>query len=133
MDNQEEKKLILLIDDIEFYLTSAELILKDKYRTITAKSGQEAITHLLQGIVPDLILLDIIMPKMDGWQTYNKLRGISLLQDVPIAFVTSVHGTADMKYAFKIGAADYITKPYEKNDFLNRIEKIISKNKTQEQ
>ena len=127
MHNKEEKKLILLIDDVEFYLEAAQSILKDRYRIVTAKSGQEAVTFLLQGTVPDLILLDIIMPKMDGWETYNILRGISLLKEVPIVFVTALDQTSDEKQALELGAAGFITKPYRKKDLLKKIEKIIFK------
>ena len=122
-----KKQIILLVDDDEFYLDTAEAILKEKYNIVTAKSGKEAISCLFKGTVPNLILLDIMMPRMDGWKTYSRLKGISLLKEVPILFVTALYEASDMKHAFDIGAADYITKPYRKNDLLDRIEKTIIK------
>ena len=128
-----EKKIILLVDDNEFHLSLAETILEDEYKIIKARSGKEAIEYFLKGIVvgdiPNLILLDILMPEMDGWETYHKLRGISILQDIPIAFLTSVSGVDEEKQAYEIGVADFITKPYLKDDLLKRVETIIKKAK----
>ena len=126
MSDSKEKKLILMVDDVDFYLTTAEKMLKDKYDIIFAKSGQEAIDHLVKGALPDIILLDIVMPIMDGWETYYKLKGIGLLRNIPVVFVTSLHGEDDVKYAYEIGAADYIMKPYAQSDLLIRIEKILN-------
>ena len=127
MQKLKEKKMILLVDDFEFYLETAAIILKDKYEIITASSGQEAIEYLLGGgKIPDLILLDIVMPEMDGWVTYSRLKEISSEHNVPIAFVTSMFGTSVEKHAYDIGIADFITKPYNKNDLLTRIEKIFN-------
>ena len=128
MQTLNDKKKILLIDDSEFHLSIANNMLKTEYTVITTKSGKGGLEHLLKGLVPDIILLDIIMPDMDGWETYHKIRGISILQDVPIIFLTSSNETKDIEYAHKIGAADYIMKPYEKNNLLKRVESIIEKN-----
>jgi len=123
----DKQKKILLVDDDEIHLSMLENILKEKYEVITAKSGKDALEYLLKGVVPNLILLDILMPNLDGWETFNKLRAISFLQDVPIVFLTSVVESTEVERAHEIGAADYITKPYDRNDLLNRIEKILNK------
>ena len=121
----EQKKKILLVDDDEIHLEIAESILKENYQIITAKSGKEAIAILIKDNIPHLILLDILMPKMDGWETFNTIKGISLLEDVPIIFLTSVNGAEERKQAEEMGASDFITKPYKKEDLLKRIKKII--------
>ena len=121
----EEKKKILLVDDDEMHLEIAENLLKENYEIITAKSGKEAIAMLIKGNTPHLILLDILMPNMDGLKTFNTLKGISLLKDVPIAFLTSVDGADEKRQAQEMGASDYITKPFKKEDLLKRIKKII--------
>jgi DNA-binding response OmpR family regulator len=120
-------KKILLVDDSEIHLVIAENILKRKYDVTSVKSGAEALGLLSKGLVPNLILLDILMPDMDGWETYNKIKGISLLQNVPIAFLTSLDGVREKLYASRIGAADLITKPYEGEDLLGRIKNILEK------
>ncbi|MCL2758962.1 MAG: response regulator [Treponema sp.] len=123
----DDLKKILLVDDSEVHLVIAENILKGKYNIITAKSGKEALILLSKGLVPNLILLDILMPEMDGWEAYNKIKGISLLRNVPIAFLTSLDGVREKLYASRIGAADLISKPYESVDLLNRINTILSR------
>ena len=125
MEAAEAKKKILVIDDDEIHLSMVQNLLDTKYEVLTAKSGKEAISLLLGGVIPCLILLDIIMPHMDGWETYNKLKGLSLLKDCPIAFVTSLDGREEREQANKLGAAGYITKPYDKEDLVNQVEKII--------
>jgi len=122
-----EKKKILVVDDDEVHILVAENILKNEYEVFTAKSGKEALDHLLHGLVPDLLLLDILMPDMDGWETFNRIKALSYLKDVPIVFLTSVSKTTEEKRAFEIGADGYITKPYDKKELLDRIKKIIEK------
>ena len=119
---------ILLVDDSDVHLMIAENILKEKYNIITAKSGKEALALLAKDkLVPNLILLDVLMPDMDGWEVYNKLKGISLLQNVPVAFLTSLDGEKEKLYASRLGAADLITKPYDSTELLKRVETILAK------
>ena len=122
---------ILLVDDSDVHLMIAENILKEKYNVITAKSGKDALALLAKDkLVPSLILLDVLMPDMDGWEVYNKLKGISLLQNVPVAFLTSLDGEKEKLYASRLGAADLITKPYDSTELLKRVETIMAKAKT---
>ena len=125
MERNEGMKKILIVDDSEVHLVIAENILKTKYEIITSLSGKEALNMLSKGLLPNLILLDILMPEMDGWEVYNKIKGISLLQNVPIAFLTSLDGVREKLYASRIGAADMITKPYEGKELLSRVEKML--------
>jgi CheY-like chemotaxis protein len=120
-------KKILLIDDSEIDLAVADQILNKKYQTYMAKSSTEALSYVTNGLVPDLILLDIIMPGMDGWGTLNALKGLSLLWNVPIVFLTSLDNEEDKLNAIKSGASGYITKPYEKEDFLRLVDEYIEK------
>jgi len=118
-------KKILLVDDSELYIEVALNILRPQYEIIAAKSGNEALNFLANGFVPDLILLDILMPEMDGWETYNLVKGISLLRDVPIAFLTALDSEAEKDHAAIIGASAFITKPFEKEALLERVSVII--------
>jgi CheY-like chemotaxis protein len=127
MVKETEAKKILLVDDDEIHLILAEAMLKDEYAIITAKSGKEALAYFLQGQFPNLVLLDILMPNMDGWETFNRLKAISFLKDIPIAFLTSINETAEKNHALEIGAADFITKPYEREELLERVGKILTK------
>jgi len=128
MDNQDEKKKILFVDDDEVQHIICGNMLSDKYEIYKAKSGTEALNYLYSsGFIPNLILLDILMPEMDGWEVFNRIKAISFLKNVPIAFITSVNKTEGEKRALDIGAYDFITKPCEKDMLLDRIEKILEK------
>jgi methyl-accepting chemotaxis protein len=121
----DEKKKILVVDDDSIHLEMVETVLHDDYDVSIAKSGKEALSLFHQGLVPQLILLDLIMPEMDGWIAYSRIRAISNLHDTPIAFFTSSIEPKDIEHAHEMGAVDYIKKPYEKNDLLNRVGKIL--------
>ena len=127
MAAEEKRKTILLVDDDEIHLSIAEAMLKDEYDILIAKSGKEALQCFLQGRFPNLVLLDILMPDMDGWETYKRLKAISFLQNIPIAFLTSANGKTEKDHALEIGAEDFITKPFEKEELLNRIKVILEK------
>jgi len=122
-----KKKKILAVDDSEIDLDLIEALLQDKYTVLPTKSGKEALDYLLHFSNVDLILLDLIMPEMDGWETFNRIRDLSNITDVPIAFLTSVHGEKEQNRAKEIGAADYIFKPFKREDLISRIENILKK------
>jgi CheY-like chemotaxis protein len=122
-----EKKKILIVDDDEIHRLTARSMLKSEYEVLAVKSGKEALDHLVHGGVPDLLFLDIVMPDMDGWETFNRIKALSYLKDVPIAFLTSLTKTTEEKRALEMGADDYIMKPYDKNVLLDKIEKILGK------
>ncbi|WP_461247916.1 methyl-accepting chemotaxis protein [Treponema sp. R6D11] len=120
-----EKKKILMVDDDEIHLEMVGEVLNNKYDVTTSKSGKEALGLFYQGLVPQLILLDLIMPDMDGWNTYTRIKAISNLHDIPIAFFTVSDDPKDIQHAHEIGAVDYIKKPYDKDDLINRVGKIL--------
>jgi putative two-component system response regulator len=120
------KKKILLIDDDEVHLSTTELFLKDEYEILKAISGEDALKYLYNNeFTPDLIMLDIIMPYMDGWEVFNRIKAIGLLKNVPIVFLTSEDGEREKKRARELGAVDYITKPYTKTFLIETINEII--------
>jgi methyl-accepting chemotaxis protein len=118
-----EKKKILMVDDDEIHLEMAKGILEKNYEVIMVKSGKDALQLFFQGLVPNLVLLDLIMPEMDGWYTYERVKGISNLHNVPIAFVTASDDPKDRAQADEMGAVDYIKKPC--NDLLERVGKLV--------
>jgi len=121
------KKTILLIDDDEVHLSIAESMLNDRYEIYSEKSGKGALDRLSDGFVPDLILLDILMPGMDGWEVYRRIRELTYLSNVPVAFFTSLTEKIDIMHAHDIGAIDYIMKPFEKEDLLKRVSSMLKK------
>ena len=126
MSNGLSKKVILLVDDDEIHLSITQNMLENHYDVLTTNSGSKAIEFFSRGIFPDLVLLDVMMPDMDGWETYNRIKGISLLKKIPIIFLTSMEDEAAKIHAFKLGVADYIKKPCTREDLLNSITRVLS-------
>lgn len=120
-----EKQKLLIVDDDIIHLEMVEAVLQGDYDVSTAKSGKEALGLFYQGLVPQLILLDLIMPEMDGWNAYDRIKEIGRLHDTPIAFFSSSTDPQDIKRARDMGAVDYIKKPFDKDDLLNRLGKIL--------
>jgi methyl-accepting chemotaxis protein len=120
-----EKKKIIVVDDDEPILTMAKGMLENDYDVTTVKSGKEALSLFFRGLVPDLALLDLNMPDIDGWDTYGRIRDINKLHHVPVAIFTSSDDPADKARAREMGAVDYIKKPIRKTELLERVEKIL--------
>ncbi|MBD8067786.1 response regulator transcription factor [Bacillus sp. PS06] len=119
-------KKILLIDDEERMIDLLSLYLMPKgYKCYKTYSGKEAITFIENEQV-DLVLLDIMMPEMDGWTTCKKIREFS---NVPIIMLTAREQKSDIVKGLTIGADDYITKPFDENELIARIETIFRRTK----
>ena len=127
MDDDSGKKKILLVDDNEVQLSISEVQLNKEYDVTTAKSGREALDYLFHGHVPDLIMLDILMPDMDGWETFGRLRAISKLHEVPILFLSSINDEEEIDRAFDMGAVDFIIKPCNSSELMERVKKAVKK------
>ena len=121
----DEKKKILVVDDDLTHLTATRGILEKDYEVVTVKSGIEALHFFYQGLVPSLILLDIMMPDMDGWDTYERIKAISNLHRVPTAFFTASDDPSDRARAQKMGVLDFIKKPVKKTELLDRIGSML--------
>jgi CheY-like chemotaxis protein len=108
---EEKKKMILAVDDALVNLKVIQSALRDEFDVRLAKSGDMALAALGR-ITPDLVLLDIEMPDMSGFEVMAKLAGLPLPQDMPIIFVTSHSEENTIRQAFQKGAAGYIVKPF---------------------
>ena len=120
------KKKILIIEDNEqnMYMLSY-LLEQNNYEVIKAFSGVEGITTALK-IKPDLILLDIQLPEMDGYTVANKLRESEELKTTPVIAVTSYAMAGDKEKILAAGANGYIEKPVDPDHFINEMEQIIN-------
>ena len=133
-ENKISCKTILLVDDDELQLLLTESSLKHDYKVFMVKSGEEALQFLGKNeIVPDLILLDILMPQMDGWIVFDKISDIASLKFTPIMFYTSLDEENAKEKAYALGAFDYITKPCEQSILQNRIRDTLQKAELQKQ
>ena len=113
---------ILIIDDLPNNLRLLSKILEGQgYQVRKATNGKVAI-QMLEATAPDLILLDIMMPDMDGYQVARYLKQSSQLQNIPIIFLSALNDTMDKVMAFKVGGVDYITKPFQVKEVLARVQ-----------
>jgi putative two-component system response regulator len=116
-----DKKIIMLVDDNVTNLKAGKEILKDKYTTYPVPSA-EIMFELLANVRPDMILLDIEMPGMDGFEAIRKLKADPEYADIPVIFVTAKSGESDERAGLQLGAIDYIFKPFSASLLLLRIE-----------
>ena len=115
------KKRIMLVDDNITNLAVGKLALKDEYDVLTVSSGERAL-ELFDKIMPDLILLDIDMPGIDGYETMRRMRENELISRIPVIFLTAMHGVESELVGLSLGAVDYITKPFNPPLLRKRIE-----------
>ena len=117
-------KKILIVDDEKINIMSLAYSLRPDYDIIVATDGVTAI-EVAQKHIPDLILLDIIMPEMNGFDVIIKLKEIEITKNIPVIFVTGIRKPEDEKKGYSLGAADYIVKPYDAGVIRKKIESCI--------
>ncbi len=108
---EQRRKKILLVDDSPENIRVLLEVLKDDYLVVAAKDGNKALEMAAQTPHPDLILLDVLMPEMDGYETCLQLKQGADTQDIPVIFVTALAEDVSEERGFNVGAVDYITKP----------------------
>jgi DNA-binding response OmpR family regulator len=119
------KKKILVVDDEDDILHFLELVLREKgYEVSTASTGHEALTKA-QIERPDLVLLDIMMPQMDGWEVLKLLRVDEGTSRIPVAMLSARTEAKDRVQGLQEGAIDYICKPFSLQELLGKIGSIF--------
>src|SRR6187551_561957 len=116
-----DRPTLLVVDDTPDNLSLMSGILKDTYKVKVANSGERALKIADTDAPPDLILLDIMMPGMDGYQTCMRLQTHANTRYVPIIFLTAKAEVEDEAYGLELGAVDYITKPISPSILLARV------------
>lgn len=116
-----EKPRILIVDDERLNIDVLNGLLREQYTIMVAMSGDQALKAVRSKYRPDLILLDIMMPEMDGYEVCRQLKADKMTCDIPVLFVTAMNGVDDETKGFDVGAVDYITKPIKSAVALARI------------
>ena len=106
-----QRATVLVVDDTPANLSLVTSLLKDDYKVKAANSGEKALRIVQTAPRPDLILLDIMMPEMDGYEVCRRLKADPATRDIPVVFLTAKTGVDDEKLGLELGAVDYITKP----------------------
>lgn len=114
-------KTILIVDDEPAILTSIGKVLTTHYLVRVANSGGRALEVAVTDPQPDLILLDVMMPDMDGYSVLSRLKGNPATRDIPVIFVTAMEAVIDEEKGLALGAVDYITKPVNPSILLARV------------
>jgi DNA-binding response OmpR family regulator len=126
-DDSPAKGDVLVVDDNPKHLDFVSTMLRNQhYKVRAATDGQRALRAARQD-VPDLIMLDVNMPDMDGFAVIKQLKQDVSLKDVPVIFVSAADETLDKVTAFHLGAADYVTKPFQFPEVLGRVEVHIAR------
>jgi putative two-component system response regulator len=112
---------ILVVDDTRVNQLLLAAVLKDLYDVQIADNGQDALSLSQSAPHPDLILLDIMMPHMDGYEVCRRLKGNPVTADIPVIFVTAMVSSEDEEKGFELGAVDYVTKPIKQAVVLARV------------
>ena len=123
---------ILIVDDVPSNIQIAIEILKDNYTVSVATSGEKALSMVEEGLMPDLILLDIVMPNMDGFKVCKKLKNNPNYCQIPIIFLTILENQKDMIKGLELGAVDYVTKPFEAKVLKARVDTHVRLKKYQD-
>lgn len=120
-----ERKKILLVDDSNTILMMERMILnKGPYVTVTASNGEEAIQKS-QAEKPDLILMDVVMPKMNGFEACRRIRREAATSQIPIIMVTTRGEEQNVEIGYKAGCTDYVTKPIDSTELLTKLRSYL--------
>ena len=115
---------VLVVDDEAININLLVELLKDEYRTIVATNGEQAIRRVQEN-TPDLILLDVMMPDMDGFEVCRRLKTAEKTKEIPIVFVTAMDKHDDEATGLDIGAVDYIRKPFPPSVVRARVRNLL--------
>jgi putative two-component system response regulator len=116
------RQTILIVDDTPENLSVLGELLQPSYRVLAANSGRRALQIIGTDPKPDLILLDVMMPEMDGFALLDQLRRLPESNDIPVIFITAMDSTDDEERGLELGAVDYITKPLRPSIVLARVQ-----------
>jgi len=125
------KGRILVVDDEIYIVHILDFSLgMEGYEVVTALDGEQALEKA-RAEKPDLIVLDIMMPKLDGYETCKRLKADATTKDIPVILLSAKGRNVDQKVGFEVGADDYITKPFSPRKLVERINAILGQTSSQ--
>ena len=127
-NDTEKRKKILVVDDVASNVLLIKILLNnEKFDVCTANDGDTCIESA-QKESPDLILLDVMMPKLNGFDATALLKKNPKTWNIPILFLTALNNPQDLTHGFQLGADDFLSKPFNKEELLMRIKNILTVN-----
>lgn len=122
MDNS--KKKILIVDDQKLNTMILAKILKPEYDVLVALNGSDGL-EIAESQLPDLILLDVLMPDTDGYEVLEKLKASDNTKNIPVIFISGLDSNEDEEKGLSLGAAGYVAKPFDEDTVISSVEKHL--------
>lgn len=119
------KKILIVDDEPNIVMTLEYAFKKQEFEVFIARDGSEAI-EILESNIPDVVLLDVMMPNVDGYQTLEIIKNNSHLRDTKVVFLTAKNKASDIEKGLKLGADKYITKPFSVKKIVSEIQELLS-------
>ncbi len=119
-------KTILIVDDTPENITALSAVLPEFGKIKAATSGERALKICAADVKPDLVFLDILMPEMDGWEVFKRIKADPSTAKIPVIFVTALASDADRDRASSLGAAGFVTKPLDPAVIKSLVKSLIS-------
>ena len=123
----DKSQRIMVVDDDKVLLKNAAVLLGVNYSVSLYSDGREALEALSEKALPDLILLDVKMPDIDGYTVIQQIKAMPRCRNIPVVFVTGMSDEEDELRGFQLGAADYVKKPFSQKILLARISNLLKK------
>lgn len=120
------KQTVMIVDDIADNRMLLECLLEDEYDTLSVSSGQECLKNLSEESLPSLVLLDIRMPGMDGFEVCQQMKNNQNTRNVPIIFVTAETAQEEKLKGYEYGADDFVSKPFDQDELFAKIRRTIN-------
>ncbi|QNR23549.1 response regulator [Croceimicrobium hydrocarbonivorans] len=120
-----KREEILVIDDQPIMLKLLEQILKDRYDVVALENGKEALEWMYSGNIPDLVVADLNMPEIDGFEYIQRIRESGFFYDVPLIVLSGEESSSERIKCLKLGANDYLIKPFNPEELRLRIDNLI--------
>jgi CheY-like chemotaxis protein len=121
-----DSKTILICDDDPVILRLLQVNLElEGFAVLLGHNGEEAV-QIAQAQKPDLIILDIMMPRMDGYEACERLKSLDETRDIPVVFLSAKAQQSDIERGKAFGVADYLTKPFDPNDLIDVLDRLLT-------
>ena len=125
-------RVLVVEDEPENRLFIGLMLRTEGYEVVEAEDGHCALEMLEQGPLPELILLDVMMPGLNGWQVFQRLREDPRWAGIPVVMLTALAQRADVERAVELGVDGYLTKPFEPADLIHKMEETLSQKRRSE-
>lgn len=120
------KKILIVDDDPSIVMTLEYILKKENFEVFIARNGEEAL-DIAEETIPDVILLDIVMPKVDGYQVLQFLKESPKLEDIKVMFLSEKNKASDIELGLQLGANKYITKPFSTKKLVSEVYDLLKK------